>query len=194
MKKTNCLFCFVLIMVLTGIMTITAISSEQTLIEQSLEYLEQQNYNKAIETLEKALLSIRQKSQLQLKSLQFTEDEAIGFGMYQVRQDANFEQGETFLIYAEPRNYTTKEIEEELFEIHFKEDIYLLDMEGNILWGQKDYLDYHVFSHHPNNEIFITNTITQDSPFPKGEYQFQLVLKDVLSQKTVEQTIEFVIE
>ncbi len=175
-------------------MTITAISSEQTLIEQSLEYLEQQNYNKAIETLEKALLSIRQKSQLQLKSLQFTEDEAIGFGMYQVRQDANFEQGETFLIYAEPRNYTTKEIEEELFEIHFKEDIYLLDMEGNILWGQKDYLDYHVFSHHPNNEIFITNTITQDSPFPKGEYQFQLVLKDVLSQKTVEQTIEFVIE
>src|SRR6056297_1332421 len=194
MKKTNRLFCFLLIIVLTLIMTITAIASEQTLIEQSLEYLEEENYNMAIETLEKALLPIRQKAQLQLKNVLFTEDKAMGFGMYQARQDANFEQGETFLIYAEPRNYTIKENEDELFEIHFKEDVYLMDMEGNILWGQKDYLDYHVFSHHPNNEIFITNTITQDSPFPKGEYQFQLVLKDVLSQKTVEKTIEFVIE
>ena len=194
MKKTNRLFCFVLIMVLTLIMTITTIASEKTLIEQSLEYFKQQNYNMVIVTLEKALLSIRQKAQLQLKNVQFTENEATGFGMYRVRQNANFEPGETFLIYAEPRNYTIKKIEEELFEIHFKEDIYLLDSEGNILWGQKDYLDYHVFSHHPNNEIFITNTITQNSPFPKGEYQFQLVLKDVLSQKTVEQTIEFVIK
>ena len=194
MKKTNRLFCFLLIMVLTLIIAITAIASEQTLIEQSLEYLEEENYNMAIETLEKALLSIRQKAQLQLKNVQFTENEARGFGMYQLRQDANFEPGETFQIYAEPKNYTTKEIEEELYEIHFKEDIYLLDMEGNILWGQKGYLEYHVFSHRPYNEIFITNTITQDSPFPEGEYQFQLVLKDVLSQKTVEQTIDFVIE
>jgi len=67
-------------------------------------------------------------------------------------------------------------------------------MEGNILWGQKDFLDYHIFSHNPNNELYISNTVTQDTPFPKGEYQFQLVLKDVFSQKTVEQNIEFIVE
>jgi len=126
--------------------------------------------------------------------VKFTENEAMGFGIYQELEYNTITQEETFYIYAEPKNYTIKEIEEELFEIHIKEDLYILDMEGNILWGQKDFLDYHLFSHRPNNEIYITNTVTQDTPFPEGKYQFLLVLKDVFSQKTVEQTIEFIIE
>jgi len=192
-KLIKCLH-FIFVITLIIIIPMTIMASEKKLIEQSLEYLEEQNYIMAIDTLEKALLSIREKSQLQLKNLQFTEDNATGFGMYQVRQDATFTQGETFLIYAEPKNYNIKEIEQGLFEIHIKEDLYILDMEGNILWGQKDFLDYHIFSHNPNNELYISNTVTQDTPFPKGEYQFQLVLKDVFSQKTVEQNIEFIVE
>lgn len=197
MKRIYLFLCFSIIsavLTFTPITIIASENSEKILIEQSLEYLEQQNYNMAIESLEKALLSIRGKAQLELNNLRFTENEAIGFGMYQLREGIIFTQGETFNIYAEANNYTIKEIEEEQFEIHIKEDLYILDMEGNILWGQKDFLDYHVFSHRPNDEIFITNTVTQDSPFPKGEYQFQLVLKDLFSQKTVEKTIAFKIE
>lgn len=192
-KLIKCLH-FISVITLIIIIPMTIIASEKKLIEQSLEYLEEQNYIMAIDTLEKALLSIREKAQLQLKNLQFTENNPTGFGMYQVRQDATFAQGETFLIYAEPKNYNIKEIEQGLFEIHIKEDLYILDMEGNILWGQKDFLDYHIFSHNPNKELYISNTVTQDTPFPKGEYQFQLVLKDVFSQKTVEQNIEFIVE
>lgn len=197
MKRIYLLICFSTIsalLILTPITIIASDNSEKTLIEQSLDYLEQKNYNMAIESLEKALLSIREKAQLELNNLRFTENEAMGFGMYQVREDITFTQEETFNIYAEAKNYTIKKIEEEQFEIHIKEDLYILDMEGNILWGQKDFLDYHIFSHRPNDEIFITNTVTQDSPFPKGDYQFQLVLKDVFSQKTVEKTIVFKIE
>jgi len=194
MKKIIKYLHLISVITLVIIIPMTIMASEKTLIEQSLEYLEEQNYIMAIDTLEKALLSIREKAQLQLKNLQFTEDNATGFGMYQIRQDATFIQGETFLIYAEPKNYNIKEIEQGLFEIHIKEDLYILDMEGNILWGQKDFLDYHIFSHNPNNDLYISNTVTQDTPFPKGEYQFQLVLKDVFSQKTVEQNIEFIVE
>lgn len=192
-KLIKCLH-FISVITLIIIIPMTIIASEKKLIEQSLEYLKEENYIMAIDTLEKALLSIREKAQLQLKNLQFTENNPTGFGMYQVRQDATFAQGETFLIYAEPKNYNIKEIEQGLFEIHIKEDLYILDMEGNILWGQKDFLDYHIFSHNPNKELYISNTVTQDTPFPKGEYQFQLVLKDVFSQKTVEQNIEFIVE
>jgi hypothetical protein len=194
MKKTNIWLFLALIIGLLSIMPTTIVAQDTILIEQSLEYLQQQNYNMAIDSLEKAILLLREKAKLELKNLQFTEDEATGFGMYQTRQDGYFAQGETFLIYTEPKNYTVKVIEQGLYEIHIKEDIYILDKEGNILWGQKDFLDYHLISHAPNNEVFITNTITQDTPFPKGEYQFQLVLKDVFSQKTVEQNIEFIVE
>ena len=194
MKKIIKYLHLISVITLVIIIPMTIMASEKTLIEQSLEYLEEQNYIMAIDTLEKALLSIREKAQLQLKNLQFTEDNATGFGMYQTRQDTTFNQGETFLIYAEPKNYNIKEIEQGLFEIHIKEDLYILDMEGNILWGQKDFLDYHVFSYNSNNELYISNTVTQDTPFPKGKYQFQLVLKDVFSQKTVEKNIEFIVE
>lgn len=193
MKKLICLF-LALIVALTVMMPMTILASETMLIEQALENIRSQDYSTAIDLLEEALLLIRQKAPLEIRSLQFTENEAGGFGLYQIRQNNNFTQGETFYIYAEPKNHTTKEIEQGLYEIHIREDIYILDMEGNILWGQKDFLDYHIFSHSPNNEIFITNSITQDTPFPIGEYQFQLVLKDVFSQKTVEQNIAFVIE
>jgi hypothetical protein len=194
MKKINRLFFFVLIMVLTATMTITVTASEKKLIEQSLQYLEQHDYNMAIDLLEEALLSIREKAQLELMNVQFTEDKAAGFGMYQKRKDTNFAQGETFYIYAEPKNFSIKENEQGLFESHFKQDLYLTDMEGDILWGKKGYLDFHLLSHNPNREINITNTVTQDSPFPKGEYQFQMVVTDVLSQKTVEQSIGFIVE
>jgi len=163
-------------------------------LETSICSVERQNYNMAIKSLEEALMSIREMAALELNNATFTSNEAMGFGMYQKRDHATFAQGETFYMYVEPKNYSIKQIEEELFEIHIKEDLYILDMDGNILWGQKDFLDYHIFSYKPNNEIFITNTVTQDSAFPKGEYQFQLVIKDVFSQKVVEQTIEFIIE
>ncbi len=190
---------FLLFAMITGLfmmISIAIIASEVTFIEQALEYLQQQNYNMAVTSLEKALLQIREKAKLELKNLQFTVEDASGFGMYQTRQNEHFAQGETFFIYTEPKNYTIKEVEQNLYEIHIKEDIYLLNEEGNneILWGQKDFLDYHIFSHNPNNELFITNTITQDMPFPAGKYLFRLVIKDVFSQKTVEQTIGFVIE
>lgn len=197
MKKIYLFLSLSLIFLLLTLFTQTIAASDnqaKTLIEQSLDYLEAQDFNMAVESLEKALLLIREKSALEMNNLAFTTNEAIGFGMYEEREHDTFTQGETFYLYAEPKNYTIKQIEEELFEIHIKEDLYILDMEGNILWGQKDFLDYHIFSHKPNNEIFITNTVTQDSPFPIGEYQFQLVIKDVFSQKAVEQTIEFIIK
>jgi len=197
MKRIYLFLCFSFIsvvLILTSITLVASENSEKMSIEQSLEYLEQKNYNMAIKSLEKALLSLREKAQLELNELHFTENEALGFGMYDLRKNNTFARGETFYIYVEPKNFTTKEIEENLFEIHIKEDLYILDMEGNILWGQKDFLDYHIFSHRPNNEIFITNAVTQDTPFPQGEYQFQLVVKDVFSQKTVEQTIKFIVD
>ncbi|MDD3640804.1 MAG: hypothetical protein PHE81_00915 [Atribacterota bacterium] len=197
MKKIYLFLCISIIILLLIFTPATMIASENSakiLIEESLTALEKQDFNTAVKSLEKALLLIRDKAPLELNNLKFTEEEAMGFGIYQERENISFSQGETIYFYTEPKNFTIKEIEEDLFEIHIKEDLYILDMEGTILWGQKDFLDYHLLSHSPNSEILITNTVTQDSLFPTGEFQFLLVIKDVFSQKTVEQTIGFIIE
>lgn len=186
-------FTLPIVFIMLIIISAMATAAEKDLIEQSLDYLEQLEYNLAIDTLEQAALALCEKAHLELRNIHFIENEASGFGFYQAKESNIFAQGETFLIYAEPKNYTIKKVQQGLFEIHFKQDIYILDMEDNILWGQKDYLDFHVLSHQPNNEIFISNTISQDSPFPKGEYKFLLVVKDVLSQKTVEEYINFIV-
>ena len=71
--------------------------------------------------------------------------------------------------------------------------IYILDQNNNILFKQEDFLDYHITSHSKNLDLFITNTLTQTSPFPVGDYKFLLVLKDVFSGKTTEVTIDFTV-
>ncbi len=195
MKKSIFLTVFLLFSITVFFFTsATILASEQDLIKESLTYLEKQDYQSAAYLLEGVLSLIWNKAPLELNNLIFCEGEPGGFGFYQERPNNIFSEGEPFYLYAEPKFYSIMEIEENLFEIYFKEDLYILDKENNILWGQKDFLESHIISHTPNKELFVFNTITQDDPFPKGEYQFLLVLKDVKSQKTVEQAISFVIE
>ncbi|MDD3656060.1 MAG: hypothetical protein PHI72_04750 [Atribacterota bacterium] len=196
MKKINkWIWIFLLFLLVTQfIFSVTLIASEKDLIAEALYYLEQQNYKMAADILEKTLTLIWNKAPLELNNLCFTKEEATGFGFYLRRDDNHFKPGEDFFIYSEPKNYTIKEIDEGLYEIYFKEDLYFLDMEGNILGEQKDFLEYHIISHAPNKELFINNVITQNEPFPPGDYQFLLIVKDVASQKTVEKTINFVID
>ena len=160
-------------------------------IQKATEYLQQENFNEAIKELETALALIRQKANLEFNKVQFVKNESQGYGLYQPRENSIFSSGETFFIYGEPKNYTIKQIEQDLYEIYLKEDFYILDKENNILFGQIDFFEFRTQSRSPNSEIIFTNTITQEPAFPPGEYKFRLVLKDVYSQRVVEITLDF---
>jgi hypothetical protein len=138
--------------------------------------IDEEKYNKGVGELEEALMAIRSKADLGFVNVSFIEEEAWGFGMYNSRKDASFAQGETFIMYGEARNYTIKEIKKDLYEIHLKEDMYILDKNNNVLFKQEDFLDYHITSHSKNYDLFIINTLTQTSPFPVGNYKFRLAL------------------
>lgn len=195
MKRNGYLLIIFLVasLIMTLISPVAIIASEQDLVRESLIYLEKQDFRSAAQLLEEALSLIWSKSSLELNNLIFCAEEPGGFGFYEERADYNFQEGEAFYLYAEPKYYSIVEIEENVFEIHFKGDLYILDMDGVVLGGQRDLWDYHVISNAPNKEIIITYS---DSfmDFPEGEYQFQLILKDVASQKTVERIINFVID
>lgn len=183
----------ILIFIITSLATISFASEEKDYINQALKLIEEEKYNEAAEELEEALIIVRSKANLEFVNVTFTDEEAWGFGMYNQREGAVFTQGETFFIYGEARNHTIKQIKKDLYEIYLKEDLYILDKDNNILFKQEDFLDYHITSHSRNFDLFITNTITQTSPFLVGDYKFLLVLRDVFSGKTTEATIKFTI-
>ncbi|HER24937.1 MAG TPA: hypothetical protein ENO17_07815 [Candidatus Atribacteria bacterium] len=183
----------ILILVIASLTMFSFASEEKDYINQALKLIDEENYNEAVGELEEALAMLKSKADLGFINVLFTKEEAPGFGMYNARENITFSQGETFYIYGEAKNYTIKKIDKKLFEIYLKEDIYILDEENSILFGQTDFLDYHITSHSKNSDLFINNTITQTSPFPAGNYKFRLVLKDVFSQKTTEVTIDFTV-
>lgn len=183
----------ILIFIITGLAIFSLASEEKDYINEALKLIDEEKYNEAVVELEEALMVARSKANLEFVNITFTDEEAWGFGMYNQREDAIFAQGETFLMYGEARNYTIKEIKKDLYEIYIKEDMYILDKNNNVLFKQEDFLDYHITSHSRNFDLFITNTLTQTSPFPVGDFKFLLILKDVFSGKTTEVTIDFTV-
>ena len=183
----------ILIIIITGMTTFSFANEEKDYINRALKLIDEEKYNEAVGELEEALMVVRSKSDLEFVNVTFIDEEAWGFGMYNQREGAIFAQGETFFMYGEARNYTIKEIKKDLYEIHIKEDIYILDKNNNVLFKQEDFLDYHITSHSKNFDLFINNTLTQTSPFPVGDYKFLLVLKDIFSEKTTEVTIDFIV-
>lgn len=183
----------VLIFIITSLVMFSFASEEKDYIDRALILIDEEKYNEAVKELEEALMAVRSKADLEFVNVAFTDEEAWGFGMYNQRENATFAQGETFLMYGEARNYTIKEIKKGLYEIYIKEDMYILDKNNNVLFKQEDFLDYHITSHSKNFDLFITNTLTQTSPFPVGDYKFLLVLEDVFSGKIAEVTIDFTV-
>lgn len=183
----------ILIFIITSFAMFSFASEEKDYINQALKLIDEEKYNEAVRELEEVLMVVRSKADLEFVNVLFSDEEAWGFGMYNQRDNAIFAQGETFHMYGEARNYTIKKIKKGLYEIHIKEDIYILDKNNNVLFKQEDFLDFHITSHSKNFDLFITNTIDQTSPFPAGDYKFLLVLKDVFSGKTTEATIDFTI-
>ena len=193
LSKKIILLGLVLIFITISFAMFSFASEEKDYINRALKLIDKEKYNEAVGELEEALAIVKTKADLELVNITFTDEDAWGFGMYNQREDAIFAQGETFLMYGEARNYTIKEIKKDLYEIHIKEDIYILDKNNNVLFKQEDFLDYHITSHSKNFDLFINNTLTQTSPFPVGDYKFLLVLKDVFSGKTTEITIDFTV-
>lgn len=193
LSKKTIFIGLILIFIITSFVMFSFASEEKDYINRALVLIDEEKYNEAVGELEEALMIVKSKANLELVNVSFTEEEAWGFGMYNQREGTIFSQGETFFMYGEARNYSIKEIKKDLYEIHIKEDIYILDKNNNVLFKQEDFLDYHITSHSKNFDLFINNTLAQTSPFPVGDYKFLLVLKDVFSEKTTEVTIDFTV-
>jgi len=182
------------IFIITSLTMFSCASEEKEYIDSASKLIDEEKYNEAVGELEEALAILRNKADLELVNLFLCEEDPPMFGIYNPRENVVFGQKDTIFIYAEPKNYTYKEIQKGLYEMHFKAEIYLLDSSDNVLTGDINFLDFPLTSRAKNSEIFISSEFpVKNLSLPYGAYKFRFILKDALSQKTTEATIEFTI-
>jgi len=182
----------ILIFLVNSLTTSSFAKEEKDYINQTLKYLNENKYNEAIEELEEVLVLVKNKAELKLVNLFFCEEDPQMFGIYNIRANTVFTQDDVFYMYGEPKNFTYKEIQEGIYQLHFKGEIYLLSSDNNVVFGEINFLDFPLTSHVRNSEIFISAAIpVKNLGIDPGDYKFRLVLKDAFSQKTAESIIEF---
>jgi hypothetical protein len=108
---------------------------------------------------------------------------ATAYGVYEKRQNNNiFRPGETIELYAEPVGFGYQRIIDDngdvLYAMVFTADMILSDVNGNELTRIEDLPLTDFISHRQNTEMFLDLSVTQDEPFPVGDYIVTYIIYD----------------
>jgi len=157
-------------------------------LQEALEYMNREDYGQAVDVLEDALLTLREKAPLKIENTALVT-EIYQFGVYDKRESSVFAPDEPILIYSEVRNFTSKKIGEELHAIRLNEDLQLLDVDDNLIIEQKEFGTVELnFRSLRVSDLFLRNTVTL-SGLPSGDYKLKIIVTDVPSGKKADLVI-----
>jgi hypothetical protein len=127
------------------------------------------------------------------------EGSALGYGIYREHVPANvFRPGETIELYVEPVGFGHQQIPDDagntLYSIDLAADIILYDVNGNELATIQDLPISDVVSHRQYTELHLTLTMTQDSPFPVGDYIISYIVYDQVTGQSFQMDREITID
>lgn len=136
----------------------------------------------ALASIEEAFNSLWDAAPLGFSEALFVSGRPQGFGIYDMRPNAVFREGEDMLVYAEPFGYGYGR-QGDQFEIAFDADFELRTSKGQILHAQEDFAKLDMRSRRRNKEfqIFITYNFKGLKP---GDYVLSTRLSDRNSPKT----------
>ena len=114
---------------------------------------------------------------------------AAGYGVYKEHGNV-FAPGEAMVLYVEPVGFSHKQALDErgntLYVMNITADYIISDASGTKLQAIKDVPVGSVISHRPNTELFLELTLSQERPFPVGDYTITYVVNDKVSGESFE--------
>ena len=110
-----------------------------------------------------------------------------GFGVYKEHSNV-FGPGERIVLYVEPVGYSHKPIADNqgktLYLINMTADLVIADSNGTMLAAINNIPVESIASHRTNTELFLELTLTQQRPFPVGDYTIRYTITDEVSGKS----------
>jgi hypothetical protein len=122
------------------------------------------------------------------------EGSHVGYGLYREHVPANiFRPGETIVLYIEPVGFGHEPIidtntadtsnssapaSRTLYLINMTADYIISDSAGNVLATIEDLPASSLISHRQNTEFSLTLTLSQEEPFPIGDYMISYIVHD----------------
>jgi hypothetical protein len=115
---------------------------------------------------------------------------AAGYGVYEVHDNV-FEPGETIVLYVEPVGFDHMPVLDEqgnntMYLMNMTADYTISDSNGTELQTIQDVPVGSIASHRQNTELFLELTLTQESPFPAGDYLITYLVTDEVSGESFE--------
>ncbi len=161
-------------------------------LKTALEALEQDKTREALEAAHKSMLMLTQKDKFHIRMSKLVESKASGWGVYTERKNNVYKKGEKVLVYVEPGAFKYERASDGRFNFGFTVDFLLVQADGNILGGQKNFGQFPFTSHRPNTEIFLDLTFTLTG-VPEGRYILAITVHDMVSNehKDIEVPVTF---
>ncbi len=146
----------------------------------------------AFEELKEVELAVwRAMPSMAARRVVLVEKEPPFFGSYVPKPGGSYRAGELIYLYVEPAGYTIREADG-IYNISLTADYTLVGTEGKIIGGQRDFGRWKRNSRRPLTE-FPMSFIFDFSGLSPGTYTIETIIKDTLSEKTLELSTPVVI-
>lgn len=144
--------------------------------------------NMSLDSIKDLYLSVWNQTQFSSAFDTFVEPyTTAGYGVYE-EHPAVFTPGEMIVLYVEPVSFKHGTVLDDrgntLYLMNITADYTIADASGAVLQTIEDVPVGSIVSHRPNTELFFELTLTQDSPFPVGDYLLTYAVTDEVSGET----------
>lgn len=147
--------------------------------------------NMTLEAAKEQYLTVWNQTEFNIAFSTYVEpDSAAAYGIYEEHDDV-FRPGETMVLYIEPVAFGHGQILDDQgntqqYLMNFTADFLIADANGNELLTFEDVPLGSIVSYRQNTELFLELTITQDQPFPVGDYMITYIIHDQVSGESLE--------
>jgi hypothetical protein len=146
----------------------------------------------AIETMRSAAISLWKSAGFGLRRPMFVTRKPGGFGLFEPRPTAAFNQGEPLLVYVEPVGFAWNK-EGDGYRALIVADFEIRSADGNILGGRKNFGQFNIASKLQNTEFMADLTINLTGA-PTGAYVLGLTFHDRIGSKSSNLDLPFEIK